>query len=171
MPEVSLLAVADIPAWELVCIPIIGLAAAGLVAVVARTVFTRRPPPKPPNVENKQTQPAFGQSDPFIHGSARETRAGFRRSGNPIQVAITDAEAEKELGNGWVIDRSAGGMGLAVFEPMDTGTIISVRPSKGAELAPWVQLEIMSCRRATDSWELGCRFVRTPPWSVLLLFG
>src|SRR5262249_16859672 len=133
-------------------------------------MLARRRPPKA-LAANKQTQPAFGQSDPFIHGSAAEARAGVRRAGNPVEVRVADAEAVKELGRAWVIDRSVGGLCLALFEPIATGTIISLRPNRGAELAPWVQVEIMSCRRASDSWEAGCRFVRTPPWSVLLLFG
>jgi hypothetical protein len=165
----SSFAILDFP-WMLAIIPIIGLACAGLAFVVGRAMLARRPKAKRPTAD-KQTQPAFGQSDPFIHGSAAEARAGIRRAGNPIEVRIADAEATKELGRGWVIDRSVGGLGLALFEPIDAGIIISVRPSRSAELAPWVQIEVMSCRRATDSWEAGCRFVRTPPWSVLLLFG
>jgi hypothetical protein len=158
----------DLPYWAIV--PVIGLASAGLALIVGRAMFARRSAAKSQPM-GKATQPAFGQSDPFIHGAAGELRTGFRRSGNPVEVRVADAEATKDLTRGWVIDRSVGGMCLALFEPIDTGTIISIRPSRGADLAPWVQVEVMSCRRATDSWEAGCRFVRTPPWSVLLLFG
>jgi hypothetical protein len=34
-----------------------------------------------------------------------------------------------------------------------------------------VQLEVKNCRLVGSEYELGCQFVRTPPWSVLLLFG
>jgi hypothetical protein len=35
-----------------------------------------------------------------------------------------------------------------------------------------VQVEVRNCRKInSDEYELGCRFLRTPPWSVLLLFG
>jgi hypothetical protein len=46
-----------------------------------------------------------------------------------------------------------------------------VRTTNAPSSVPWVQIEVKSCRMIGKEHELGCRFVRTPPWSVMLLFG
>ena len=52
-----------------------------------------------------------------------------------------------------------------------TGSIISIRPKTAEEIIPWVELEVCSCQPAEGAYEVGCRFVKTPPYSILMLFG
>ena len=51
------------------------------------------------------------------------------------------------------------------------GGILSVRPRTAGTTVPWVQVEVRSLRQDAGFWEVGCEFVQTPPWNVLLLFG
>ena len=44
-------------------------------------------------------------------------------------------------------------------------------PTNASEQVPWIEIEVRTCRLVEDSWELGCQFVKTPQWSILLLFG
>jgi hypothetical protein len=116
--------------------------------------------------------PACGPvRDPFVYGSAAERRAALRRNGNPTAVLLTDAEAKTEPTPGWVLDRSTGGLGLAVGEQVEPGTLLSIRTVNAPRIVPWIQLEVKTCRAEDGCWELGCQFRKTPPWSVLLLFG
>jgi hypothetical protein len=36
---------------------------------------------------------------------------------------------------------------------------------------PWIPIEIRSCRADGNEWEVGCRFLKPPPWNDLMLFG
>jgi hypothetical protein len=109
--------------------------------------------------------------DPFDHGSTTERRVALRRQGNPIEVLVSDAEATLEPVRGWVRDRSMGGLCLLVSEEVVPGTILSVKPRKGPPGMSWLQAEVRSCKQDQDGYELGCQFVRQPPWAVMLLFG
>jgi hypothetical protein len=109
--------------------------------------------------------------DPFIHGSAGERRASLRRGGNPVAVLISDAETKMAPFQGWVLDRSMGGLCLSVDQEVSQGTVLSVRAANAPANVAWVQVEVKNCRQEGDAWELGCQFLRTPTWGVLLLFG
>ncbi len=49
--------------------------------------------------------------------------------------------------------------------------MLSVRAANSSRGTPWIQIEVRSCRETGEDWELGCQFVKTPSWNVLLLFG
>jgi hypothetical protein len=157
-----------------VAITIIGTATVGLAFLVGRALFGGRralpsgrtfaAPPAPPLCPPRES------SDPFILGSSGELRSSMRRTGSVIEVRIADALGETELGRGVVVDRSTGGLGLEVNVRLERGSVVSIRPSRAEQRSPWIQIEIMSCEGEENSWRVGCKFVRTPPWSVMLLF-
>ena len=75
---------------------------------------------------------------------------------------------------GSVIDRSMGGMRLALFGEVESGTVLSIRPVNADEMVPWVDIEIRSCKTSTEMpglFEVGCQYVKSPPYSIQLLFG
>jgi hypothetical protein len=109
--------------------------------------------------------------DPFFYGSPSEKRSSARRTGKLIKVLVSDAKAIKPSVQGWVIDRSMGGLCLAVPEPVAVSTILSVRTADSPREVPWTQVEVRRCEARGDHHEIGVQFVRTPSWSVLLLFG
>jgi hypothetical protein len=160
---------ADLQVW---LVPGIGMACTAFALAMGWAFLGKRrrphlaaPPRKGPG------EPSALPRDPFIYGSAAERRIALRRGGNPTAILVTDAERKGEPIRGWVVDRSTGGMCLAITEQVQPGTILNVRAVNAPETASWIEMEVKSCRRETDSWELGCQFIKTPPWGVLLLFG
>ncbi len=99
----------------------------------------------------------------------------FRRQGNPVEVHVAfPVDQKKEPQFGSVLDRSMGGMRLAMFHEVEVGTVVSVRPIHVDDIVPWVELEIRSCRLSEEMpgrYEVGCQYVKSPPYSIQLLFG
>ncbi len=155
----------NLNAWV---IPVAGLTATALLFLTGRMLLSRfvgRKAP-PPQVEEQQPE-----HDPFAQGSTTERRSSVRRGGKLVEILISNAEGRTEPINGWVEDRSVGGLGLNVLQAFEIGTILSVRPQQHASSTPWTQVEVRRCAKDGKSWKIGCKFVRTPPWSILLMFG
>ncbi len=100
-----------------------------------------------------------------------DRRTSPRRKGNLVAVLISDAQGAAEPIEGWVVDRSPGGLGLLVDEEMAVGSVVTVRPGKARSDTRWIQVQVKSCRRERNSWNLGCQFVQKPAWSELRWFG
>jgi hypothetical protein len=150
--------------WETVALVAVAGFAGGL-AIALLMLFGRRAP-------SPSLSAAPHAADPLDAGAVPSRRASPRRSGRHVDVLITDAEQLEPPLQGWVIDRSAGGLALGSPHPIDIGTILSVRPQEAQDLVPWVQLEVRQCSELDDcTWRLGCKFVRVPPYSVMMLFG
>lgn len=109
-------------------------------------------------------------TDPLLQGSYGERRGSLRRSGKSVKVAVADAKLDA-VEPAWVADRSTGGLGLYMERTMEPGIMLYVRPWEGLDSIPWVQVTVRSCQAEEDGWKVGCQFVKTPPWSILLLFG
>jgi hypothetical protein len=99
-----------------------------------------------------------------------EKRVALRREGGPVDVIVSAATLPGTL-HGVVLDRSLGGLSLAVGQEIAPGTILTVRPSRAGSLVPSVELAVRHCRQEGPDWILGCQFTKTPPYSVLLHFG
>jgi hypothetical protein len=160
--------------WSPYLGPAVGVLAAGVVLFIGWIATRRRgsrarnfSAPPPLNLK-AGSNPA---GDPFVQGANQERRGALRRGGNPVAILISDAEARADPTNGYVVDRSTGGLCLSVSNAIPEGTVLSVRTTNAPNTVPWVQIEVKNCRPVGSEYELGCRFVRTPPWSVMLLFG
>ncbi len=106
--------------------------------------------------------------------SAPEQRKARRRHGNPVQVHYSYSEVKNTAQRGYVIDRSLGGLRISTNEPVNDGAILVLRPVDASPMVPWVEVEVRSCKPHTNhpgEYELGCQFVKTPPYSILLLYG
>jgi PilZ domain len=110
-------------------------------------------------------------ADPFRDGGRSERRSSLRRGGTHLSVLLSDAEAEVGPVRGVIIDRSTGGLSVAVDEPVRLGEVLSVRVAASAHEMPWVQVTVRHFRREGSYYLMGCQFRRPQPWSVLLLFG
>jgi PilZ domain len=162
----------------------IGLVSGGFVFLVGRWVMLARrkaafeqydydpdadPDPIPDNPAG-----VMEEVDPYSSGAGGGTmdrRQALRRGGNPISVLVNDAECQGHAIKGYVLDRSTGGLCISLSAEIPAGTVLSVRTTNSHATIPWVQVEVRNCRSVGKEWELGCKFVSTPPWSVLLLFG
>lgn len=103
--------------------------------------------------------------------SPQERRSTPRRKGNPVPVGISNGDGENEPFQGWVVDRSTGGLRLLVDEAVPAGTVLNVRPTKAPPSFPWLQLKVKSCYPERKSWNLGCQFVQKVSWEQLQQFG
>ena len=120
--------------------------------------------------------PVVGEApvQPIVAEKAKELRVGFRRQGNPIEVHVANPNDRNDPGIASVLDRSVGGMRLAVYHELEIGTLLSIRPIHADGMVPWVDLEVRSCRLSVemhDHFEVGCQYVKSPPYSIQLLFG
>jgi hypothetical protein len=101
-------------------------------------------------------------------------RAASRRVGNPIEVYVAAPEGKKNPSTGSVLDRSLGGLRLAVYQETPVGLVLSVRPVEAESMVPWVDIQVRSCKVSQEMpglYEVGCEYVKSPPYSIQLLFG
>ena len=143
-----------------VCALVVGKLVFGRRALIANVPAAAGPQPK--------AEDAF---DPFTTGSPTEQRKSYRRQGNPIEVYVAFPEQKERPRRGWVLDRSMGGLCLQTSDELKPGELLSVLPISAPNMTPWVDIEVRTCRNVQDGFELGCQFIKTPAWSILLLFG
>ncbi len=108
---------------------------------------------------------------PLSAAAASEQRKAFRRKGNPIEVQVVDKATQGPPQRGYVLDRSVGGLGLQLDRPLEPATYLTIRPTNAPHIAPWVDVVVHYCREGEDGYDIGCQFVKIPPWPVLMMFG
>jgi hypothetical protein len=148
----------------------IGFACGCLTTLFVQATVRRAPQPPAAAAEKKSgnaRKPTLQELAAM--GVSAEKRGTVRRSGNAVPVLVD--EGDGVLVRGYVVDRSAGGVGVALDHSLALGTIVRVRPSKAPDTAPWVEVQVKSCRAESTEYELGCQFLTLPPFNVLLLFG
>src|SRR4051812_48772675 len=94
-----------LPNWMLESVwlvPAIGLLACGLALLVGRKILASQPP------KGDENTPADMD---FLKGVTRDRRGVTRRKGNTVEVRISLGDEKPEM-QGWVIDRSQGGLCL-----------------------------------------------------------
>ena len=141
----------------------IGLCVGSFCVVMAKHILPRQvvaAPPKP--------KPYF---DPFEQGSTSEQRKFPRRGGNPTEVYYALPQNKHNPIRAWVLDRSVGGLCLWTGEPIPEAAILSILPINSPPLTPWIDIEVCNCRPHDKGFEIGCKFVKSPPSLILLQFG
>ena len=103
--------------------------------------------------------------------ASSEQRSSFRRGGNTIGIDFMRPGQKDNPLHARLVDRSMGGICLSTHEAIPVGTVLSVRPANADQIVPWIEVEVCVCRPGEESFDVGCRFVKTPPYSILLLFG
>jgi hypothetical protein len=153
-----------------------GLATAGLALFAGRRMLaatpTARPAPPPraaPPPPRATPLPAAVE-DAFRLG-VTDRREAPRRAGNCVDILVEGGPgALPSLA--WVQDRSSRGLALVLGREPGEGARLRVRPAGAADSLPWTEVCVRSCAPAgPGTWRVGCEFVRTPPWNVLMLFG
>jgi hypothetical protein len=69
------------------------------------------------------------------------------------------------------MDRSIKGVRLCVARDVPVGAVINVRVSHLNPPMPWLEVKVCNTKRSGANVELGCEFVSSPTWNVMLLFG
>ena len=103
--------------------------------------------------------------------SYADRRGTVRRDGAPVRVLLSSTSFRNGVNDGYVVDRSTGGLKVLIQSAMAPGSTMQVRAANAPDTIGFVTLSVRSCRKHTDHFELGCEFEKTPPWNVLLLFG
>jgi hypothetical protein len=143
--------------------PLVGIVFAGIIlAAGSRLMWTRRAALAPP--------PPSSEPDPFICGGALEKRTSARRKGHATRVLLANGNRFSPAAEGWIVDRSMGGLRISVGSPVALQSVLRIRAVDAPESAPWVEIQVRCCQASEDRWELGCQFASTPAWSVLLQF-
>ena len=102
--------------------------------------------------------------------SYADRRTSLRREGAPVEVEVA-SPALRGNNAGYVLDRSTGGLRLALASGMAPGSTLQVRAKHAPDNTPWVTVIVRNCHTDGEHFEVGCEFENTPPWNVLLLFG
>lgn len=156
--------------YQTIWVPLLVGMGVGVLAIATGNVVLRRRRQSVAIDLPAGQAPAPPGYDPFVHGSPGEQRKSFRRNGNPIEVLYRLGD-DKPVRHGLVLDRSVGGLRLGLDEEVAPGIHLLVLPHGASDMVPWTEVEVRTCRQVGDSWELGCQFVKVPPWSILLMFG
>ena len=72
---------------------------------------------------------------------------------------------------GWVIDRSSGGLRILVDQSIHPGTVLSIKPVKAHAGAAAVQVKVCNCTPERGSYSIGVQFTAKLTWSELQAFG
>lgn len=135
--------------------------------IVVLLVVSRKPEGglKPPKLKKAP------EASEVVSATAADRRNSLRRDGPAVEVVVMSTAFKAGAAGGYVLDRSTGGMRLALATGMASGSALQVRAKHAPDTTPWVTVIVRSCRANDDHYELGCEFEKTPPWNVLLLFG
>jgi hypothetical protein len=139
---------------------------AGFVLVVGRLI-SRRSTDLTAVPDAKNTKSV----DPFTGGSIADQRFSARRNAGSVAVHVANVDTSEPPVQGSVIDRSMGGLGLLLPKTLAEGAHVRIRACEANVTTPWVEVEVKSCRKQGKNWQIGCKFVKTPPYNVLLTFA
>ena len=103
--------------------------------------------------------------------SYADRRESVRRDGVPIRVVLSSPTFRNGASDGFVVDRSTGGLKIIMKGAVAPGSLMQVRAANAPDTVGFVSIIIRSCRPEGDQYLVGCEFEKTPPWNVLLLFG
>jgi hypothetical protein len=103
--------------------------------------------------------------------SYADRRGSTRREGQAVRVLLSSPTFRNGVTDGFVLDRSTGGLRIAMPTGIAPGSTMQVRAVNAPDTVGFVTVIIRSCRKNGDFFEIGCEFEKTPPWNVLLLFG
>jgi len=122
--------------------------------------------PRPQSNGNARSSQWIAQTQ-----SLSNRRNSLRREGAPVKVVLSSPSFKSGTNSGYVLDRSTGGLRIALQAGMAPGSTVQVRAKHAPENTPWVTVIVRNCKDTGEHYELGCEFDKTPPWNVLLLFG
>jgi hypothetical protein len=147
--------------------------AAGFVVILAFLLLGRRRRFRGPVV--LPSSPAGSADWEATTLSARhdERRRSIRRGGLPTPILVVDSKGGKraKATEAYVLDRSSGGLRLALERAFPTGAALLAKPGNAPEGFEWVKLVVRNCREVGDYFELGCQFETDLELSRLLMFG
>lgn len=145
-------------------------AGVAVLALAGLVILTRRRRRQPlPTTAPALDDDALAWAPP--EPSYADRRGAVRRDGPPVRVVVSGADFRNGAVDGFVVDRSTGGLKLVLPAGVAPGTTLRVRAANAPDTVGFVPVIVRSCRPGKDHFEVGGEFEKTPPWNVLLLFG
>jgi len=135
-----------------------GCLVAGAVVVYWRADGTVRPP-------GDRREPGRSRT-----GQPDDRRIRVRRVGSSAPIDITFADGSPPR-RAVALDRSSGGMRLAVEVALPVGAVVGLTPAAGPHGAATVRASVRWCKKVDLHYEFGCRFCEEVPLAVLMQFG
>lgn len=127
-----------------------GLSAMGFGLFLGRILFgasrTSDAPPVPTDVSSQAT-------------AEIDLRASPRTPVAQTKVLVSHNMPLAEPFEGWLTDRSLGGLGLSVSQPVEIGTVLRLMPEQLPDWISSLTLEVRYCRLHRGRWRLGCQYV------------
>jgi PilZ domain len=165
------LGAADVWAQSMNLTQFLTYAPIGVGLLVAATILFFVARRRKPVAEFNLNKPSRNEIFEEHESSFADRRNSVRRDGQPVKVLIASPTLRNGEDEGYVIDRSTGGLRIAMKVKLPKGTTVQVRAANAPETVPWVNIVIRSAVDVEKHFEHGCEFEKTPPWNVLLLFG
>jgi hypothetical protein len=109
--------------------------------------------------------------DPRSRKSGRDKRKWLRREGSSIPILVADLAPAAVPIDGQVLDRSRGGLLIALPRAAKVGSVLTIRAAHAPDDMAGIPIQVRHCRPNGDGWLVGCKFLSELPWGVLLLFG
>jgi hypothetical protein len=104
-------------------------------------------------------------------GGYRGKTKSLHRKGGSVDVLLADPARPDNPVKAWVLERSVHVMTLVAEEALNAGTTSKVRPLNAADNIPWIDVAVQECSQAESEWRIVCKFVKVPPYNILMLFG
>jgi hypothetical protein len=150
--------------------------AAGLIVLLVFILIGRHREPPRDFRPIPLPQSPVGSADwesPMSSARHDERRLSIRRTGLPTPILVVEARSGRsgQASEAYVLDRSSGGLRLALEKSYGVGTLLLARPSNAPEGFQWVKVVVKSCREVSDYFEVGCQFESELELSRLLMFG
>ena len=145
---------------------VVGCGVAMFVLVVMMSRWRKRAQLRKPH-QSTQSNDDWATPD----ASFGNRRSSIRLEGAPVEISVSCTAFQNTTQQAWVVDRSTGGLRLTIDKGISPGTTMRIMAVNAPKNTEWVTLLVRSCKPIDSHFELGCEFVQTPPWSVLLLFG
>ena len=134
-----------------------------------------RPPSRTPDSVYSKSDPdngppsALSKYRPPLPVPAGDRRSIMRREG--LTAVVLTGQDGRSPQRAYVVNRTSGGLRLAVKQTVPLGTILKLRACNAPANTPWADVLVVCCEVADGHIEVGCQFQGRIPWSVLLLFG
>lgn len=135
--------------WTLI---LFGLSATGFGLFMGRILFG------PSSVLGGAT-PASGGTSTYVSLHDLNLRSSPRTNVDGTKILVSQNQSLTNPLEGWVTDRSLGGLGLSVPQPIEVGTRLHVVP---IQMPDWMStrcLEVRYCKLHRGRWRLGCQYV------------
>ncbi|MFN4260138.1 MAG: PilZ domain-containing protein [Gemmataceae bacterium] len=110
-------------------------------------------------------------SPPTTAPSVVDRRAAPRHSANQVVIELVSVMDDAKPFAGWVLDYSAGGLGLLVDKKIPIGTYLNLRPHQAPLKSKSREAEVKNCQPYLDGYRIGCQLEQELSADDLRFFG